>query len=93
MSGKQELESYLVTIAKKYMVDHPDVNVKATKRVEIPLNECEYCSKNPKAIFEIPFSDTCVKVVADKLSVSCSCGFEIDENINFCPKCGRELNT
>lgn len=82
-----EFESYMVGIAKKYMQDHPEKNIKLMKQVEIPV-DCDFC--NGKEI--IPFSDNTIQVVADKIEISCSCGRKVCENINFCPKCGRKLN-
>lgn len=89
--ANKEFESYLVGITKKYMQDHPESKLTVTKKIEVPVNECEYCSENAKPIFEIPFSDTCIKVEADKISVSCSCGYKVAVKCNYCPKCGRKI--
>lgn len=89
MANKSDFDSWIVSLGKKYLAEHPERKITIKKTVEIPLEECEYCG-NGKPLFEIPFSDTCIKVSADKLSVSCSCGFDVVLSVNFCPICGRK---
>ena len=91
MANSDDLESYLVTIAKKYLQEHPNAELSMTKTVKTPIRTCEYCN-GETAIFEIPFSDKKVKLNAGKLCISCSCGYKVELQVNYCPMCGRKIN-
>lgn len=88
MANKSDLESYIMRCARKYEQKHPEVKIHARKTVELPIEECLYCS-GKKPIADIPFSVSMV-LSKDKLFIEWE-NEMIGIDVNYCPICGKEI--
>lgn len=88
MANKSDLESYIMRCARKYEEKHPEAKVRATKKVELSIKECEFCTTN-KPLVDIPFS--LATFITKKQLFTQWDNEMIGIDINYCPMCGKEL--
>lgn len=88
MANKSDLETYIMRCVRKYEQDNPDKKIHARKTIEIPIQECAFCS-GKESVIDIPFSIQ-IRIIEKKMVIALDNEmFGID--INNCPICGREL--
>ena len=91
MANRSDFDSWIVSIGKKYLAEHPNEDLKITKNTKQSLLVCDYCNYE-KSLSEIPFDDyDYIKIIGRRMVGSCSCRRSMEIKINYCPMCGREL--
>lgn len=92
MANRNDLDSFIMSCARKYAENHPEEKVSLVQTTKIPI-DCEYCSNGLK-LYRVPFSDVETYIDSDNQSivVKCDCGRTQMFKIQYCPKCGRKIN-